>query len=117
MFTVHPRLYITPMTGLSLRHLQIPHAPDAHHVMFDGLPVGSIATQISTEARDVWRWSIYETEFKGEGTDLEDCMVQFKAAWVKFARNPDRLAEFMAERRYQETGRVWNTKKPRRPEG
>lgn len=94
--------------SLSLRNLQIPHAPHAHHVMFDGLPVGTISASTRAHNEIVWKWAIYETEYLGEGENLDHCLVLFKEAWRKFSKNPERLAEYLAERIYQETGRAWN---------
>ena len=104
-----PRVSLEVMSpSLSLRNLKIAHAPDAHHVMFNGLTIGSISSSMRAYNEVVWKWWIYETGHSGEGLNLDHCMAHFKAAWVKFAQNPDRLFDFMAERRYQESGRVWN---------
>ena len=79
-----------------------PNATNAYRVVFDGVEVGSIGEQIGEGRRQFWSWGIdtvlppdKEIITRGEGGDLNHCMLLFKEAWHKFSRNPERLADFM----------------------
>lgn len=63
------------------------------------------AAFVQAWAEQGWRWGIdtvvpmRDVESEGNGKDRVDCMKQFKAAWEKFAADPARLVEFLAEKR------------------
>jgi hypothetical protein len=98
------------MPDLFLRKIaDHPQATSAYRVVLkseDGeTEIGSIGTQFKSGPDPVWRWGIdtvipmREMESEGEGKDRNDCMRQFKAAWVKFCSDPARFVEFMGMKR------------------
>lgn len=98
------------MTDLYLRKVTgHPQARDNYRVILkdhgEEIELGSIGIQNLIEARTGWRWGIdtvvpmRDFESQGEGRDRADCMKKFKAAWERFASDPARLVEFIAEKR------------------
>ena len=87
-------------------------ASNAYRVVYDGVEVGSIGEQLGAGRRQFWSWSI-DTVLppdktiitRGEGGDLNHCMLLFKEAWHKFSRNPERLADFMQAKK--DSKRPW----------
>lgn len=81
------------------------HATDNYRVVYEGEEIGSIGIKNGKEASQFWAWGIdvvlpqQDFPTDGMGRDREDCMTQFKAAWHKFSRNPERLEEFMTIKR------------------
>jgi hypothetical protein len=82
------------------------HAPAAYRVVLrldDGsdLEIGAIGEQVASHQRRYWSWGIDTVlpiqafATAGEAHDREDAMAQFKAVWLVFASDPDRLAEFI----------------------
>jgi hypothetical protein len=82
------------------------HVDNAYRVVLkldDGsdLEIGSIGEQVGSRQRRFWSWGIdtvlprqrFATE--GEARDREDAMSQFKAVWLVFESEPERLAAFM----------------------
>ncbi len=78
-----------------------PQAQNACRVIYDGLEVGSIGLQVGNELREFWSWGIdsivsmptFPTD--GEALSRDEAMTLFRAAWIEFASNLDRLAQFM----------------------
>lgn len=96
---------------LVLRKVVHETAIDNYRVVHDDVEVGAIGVQMGTNAETFWAWGIDTVlppdglTLHGKGENREDCMVQFKAAWHKFSRNPERLKEFMHIKR--ELQRKW----------
>src|SRR5882672_6914363 len=94
---------------LYLRKVIHPQAKDNYRVVLkqDGteVEIGSIGTAFHRTAMPTWRWGIdtvipmREIESEGIGLDRKDCMIKFKAAWLKFCEDPGRLDEFLAMKR------------------
>lgn len=95
------------MTELRLRKvIGHNHADNAYRVVMrltDGsdLELGSIGIQIASHQREFWSWGIDTvvgaTPFPtmGEAIDRDEAMQRFKAAWMQFESDPERLALFI----------------------
>ena len=107
------RIRQASLTTLLLRNQNLIHAPQSYRVIYEDVEVGSIGLQLGTDAETFWSWGIDTISpsdgliTDGRGENREDCMVQFKAAWHKFSRNPERLKEYLFIKR--DLQRKWRT--------
>jgi hypothetical protein len=103
------------MTDLYLRKVTgHPQARDNYRVILkdhgEEIELGSIGIQNLTGMQQGWRWAIdtvipmRDIDSSGWGKDRADCMRKFKAAWERFASDPARLVEFIAEKRRMRRG-------------
>jgi hypothetical protein len=94
---------------LLLRRVSRPQSKDNYRVVArvegDEVEIGSIGVQYGTRASVDWFWGIdtvlpmRQHEAEGSGADRADCMKRFRAAWDRFASDPEWLAEFLAMKR------------------
>lgn len=90
---------------LLLHTVDHPTAVNNYRVIYDGEEVGSIGIQTGLGSQTLWAWGIdcalprQDFQTDGRGRDREDCMRQFKDAWHKFSRKPERLEEFLTTKR------------------
>lgn len=88
-----------------------PHATNNYRVIYDDVEIGSIGIQNGVGSAQFWAWGIdtvlprQDFPTSGKGTSLADCQRQFKAAWYKMSRNPERMEEFLTRKR--SLGRPW----------
>lgn len=82
-----------------------PHATNNYRVIYDDIEIGSIGIQYGAGSTRFWAWGIdtvlprQDFPTSGKGVDLADCQRQFKAAWHKMSRNPERLETFLTMKR------------------
>lgn len=82
-----------------------PHAANNYRVLYDDIEIGSIGIQNGVESTRFWAWGIdtvlprQDFPTRGKGADLADCQRQFKAAWHKMSRSPERLEAFLTIKR------------------
>ena len=82
-----------------------PQAENAYRVIFDGIEIGSIGSQIGSHNRQFWTWGIDtvlpQQRFAtfGQADSIGEAMTAFSASWERFIQDPARLQAMRDARR------------------